>query len=115
MAMNNKVFQWSKHRELWKWLSENPENGKDDWVAWEYNGGTVDSVSCECFACEYIEIFDGTCRDCPLEFPLNHEGEPRCYKGGLWRKWELSEDMEERTRLALAIMDLPLKDGVDWV
>lgn len=112
--MSSKAFQRTLHRQLWKWLSLHPEKDKEDWVGWEWNGGTVDAVSCECFACDYDDMLSMDCSDCPLDFPLNREGKPKCSNGGLWRQWEKAKDPQERTRLALAIMDLPVRDGVVW-
>lgn len=113
--MSSKVFQWSKHRELWKWLSENPELDKEDWDLWEYNGGNVPMCDSDCFACDYnSDRFDVITNECNCDLcPLQWSGNDCTVSE--FKQWNYAKSDEERTRLALAIMDLPLKDGVDWV
>lgn len=108
--MTNKVFQHSLHRELWQWLADNPGKDKDDWPRWERNSGDVPMVFTACFACDVSPSY---CNECPLEWPENYSGEYVCDDtGGLWSQWEYAESPQERTRLAIAIKDLPVKDGV---
>jgi len=103
--MSNKVFQHSLHRELWQWLSDNPEKDKYQWIQWRSNDGTVEDIPGDCFACNY----GNGCRECPLE---HTHVELRCL-GGTYERWEQNEgNPQERTRLALVIRDLPVKDGV---
>lgn len=109
-TMNNKVFQRNRHRQLWQWLADNPEKDKEDWVRWEFNGGDVGNVSSRCFACDYA-CGCGTGKGCPLEWSLGSCIENDESEYDLWRD---SENLQERTRLALLIKELPVRDGVNW-
>lgn len=123
-----KVFNLSAHRRLWKWLAENPTKRKANWPEWIQNGGTVAMVGLECFACSYSDNCHAL-DDCPLIWPLNNQGSSLCTRGGLWDVWDdieleyrhgnlenmCEEDKRERTRLALLIMNLPVKEDVEYV
>jgi len=51
------------HRELWKWLMDNPTKRKWDWPRWESNGGDIPDAYNFCFACHcYL------CDDCPCDW-----------------------------------------------
>lgn len=103
--MDNIVFSRTLHKELWCWLAENQECTKEDWPQWISNGGTVENVVSNCFACEYDKD-NRECDACPIIWSGSN-----CYEGE-FRQWEHSEDPQERTRLALAIADLPVREGV---
>lgn len=105
--MINKVFNRTLHKSLWYWLAENPKCTKDQWPGWISNGWVVERVVQLCFACEYTfdEYFG--CRSCPIEWS---SGKP-CYDAE-YEQWEESVDPQERTRLALVIAELPVREGV---
>ena len=113
--MDNKVFQHSLHRELWQWLADNPGMQKDDWPRWEINGGNVIFAYNDCFACNYastenslVLYRDIDCDSCPLGWTKEY----CCDEGAEFDQWDFTLDPQERTRLALLIKDLPVKDGV---
>jgi len=104
----SKVFKHSLHKELWQWLGDNPEKDKEDWHRWESNGGDVKRASSWCFACEYVlGCING--KRCPLKWSLGS-----CMQSDKseYEQWIYAKTNTERTRLAYAIRDLPVKDGV---
>ena len=107
-------FNHTAHKEMWTWLSENPEKEKDDWPGWEWNGGAYDMDEPEhCFACLYVEEISGakddSCSYCPLKFP-----EPCYCWNSLFRQWgHYNKKLDLRSSLALQIANLPVKEGVE--
>jgi len=103
-----KVFYHSLHIRLWTWLAENPGKEKIDWPEWIANGGAVDDVDGECFACKYRGLDD--CENsCPLDFDIKENG---CL-GYLYRRWMWGcNDYQERSETALQIANLPVRAGV---
>ncbi len=120
------------HRELWGWLAEHPEKNKIDWPRWLFNGGTVHSPSCLCFACEYalqhmmntlspdeyshFMTEDLKCTVCPFVWPDPRgcqfdEGDDMV---GLFEEWaNRFANLEVRKRLAIQIRDLPVREEAD--
>lgn len=90
------------HRELWNWLADNPEKGKEDWPEWKDMG----HIESNCFACEY----SGPCHECLFEWPNGNclEGEEAGVEG-LYLLWATAES-EERVALAIQIRDLPVRE-----
>lgn len=90
-----------RHREMWKWLAENPMKKKADWPGWSKAGYAEN----HCFCCEYVKYFstDG-CKSCPVVW----QDTPACvYENSFYRKWQQATAPEERSRLAALIRDLP--------
>lgn len=97
------------HRELWDWLSKNPDKEKWDWSGWEdYSEIEVRSMQF-CFACAYSK---GGCDECLLEWPgidcCDNEGVDG---EGIFNIWDGSANNAERIRLAEQIRDLPVREG----
>lgn len=96
-----------RHRELWGWLAENPMKDKLDWPGWE----RYDAALNDCFLCEYTSNKFSKCEHCPVWFKENGFDRgtvPYCL-GGLFYRWEVATNLEERKRLAALIRDLPEK------
>ncbi len=97
------------HRELWKWLAENPMKGKADWPGWEkhkcYGEKNNERPNSYCFACEYVMQHNDRARICKL-CPFVWPGKD-CMENGLWEEWRKATAPEERSRLAALIRDLP--------
>jgi len=112
------------HRELWDWLSKNPDKHKGEWPGWEYNGGCNEAAWQDCFCCEFandVTDEDGCvckdCESCPLVWPITGVCcEPEEYDGedeGLFTQWARSDaDSKERTALAEQIRDLPVREDI---
>ena len=77
---------WLCH-ELWHWLSKNPEKDKHEWPRWIFNGGSMEEIKCECFACEFKERTDTCDETCIV--PIFRYADSGCenIKSPYW-KWE---------------------------
>ena len=93
------------HRELWDWLYENPEKGKDDWPRWEFNEGKIKEVENDCFLCE-LAMRDGVviCEKCILS-PIPYK--PVFCLNCLYDRWHNAETNKTRKKYAAIIRDLP--------
>jgi len=106
------------HKELWGWLAENPYADKHDWPKW---GGeeNIDARG-HCFFCEYdyqrsIKNNDeeDSCIYCPAIFKTLEgisTGNVDYCLGGLFKKWILTKNRQERAALAAQIRDLPTRE-----
>lgn len=103
------------HRELWDWLTRNPDKKKMDWPRWKNFG----SMNGYCFFCEWALYQGGTtrsadpyCLNCPAVFTPNGK-KPSSFHGclgGLFNAWDDSQgDLQTRARLAAQIRDIPIK------
>ena len=118
MTSQELTFNHTAHKEMWKWLSENPTALKSKWPGWErYPEGEW-----LCFACEYADYQgeDENCKNCPLIWPYKccyaiYKGE----RGRLYPMWVdalyESNTLERRKELALQIMNLPVKPDVKCI
>ena len=108
-------FNHTAHKELWNWLAENPDKNKEDWPEWSHNGGPIQEVENDCFACD--ALFDGGClggEECCLLWPPNDLGKNFCVFGGLFSQWsDAPLGSQERSSLARQIANLPVKPGVE--
>ena len=106
-------FNHTAHKEMWIWLSENPNAPKVRWPGWSRNGGKYDDQLMDCFACDSCYF---SCHNCPLVWPEDLEEKRECWdEGGLFDNWNISRDCPTRVRLALQIANLPVKDGVETI
>ena len=88
--------------EMWRWLEDNPEKDKKDWLL--NNGYTLFEVDCNCFICEYVEqIKYGDCFKCPLKFLWRNH----CMSlESPYRKWsDAFYNTEDRIKYAKQIAD----------
>lgn len=103
-------FNHTAHKKLWKYLEDNPEMEKEGWPGWEWNGGEYEEILNDCFACSYCGF---NCNKCPLIWPENRDGYGTCINGGIYDKWDMRHDDEERSSLAHQIANLPVREGVE--
>lgn len=104
------VFNHSAHKELWNWLSENPDKEKADWPGWKHNGGQYYSRA-DCFCCDYARpITIPGDYYCPLCTSCN--GTIGWCLDGLYYQWDEAEGAE-RAELARQIRDLPLRKDMN--
>lgn len=102
---------YAAHQELWFWLADNPDEGKEDWPGWgEYtyplNG---------CFPCNYnaeMETRKGKATNhcCPFCF-LDWQT-PCGRTGSLFGKWLHEKNLVVSEVLADLIATVPLKKGL---
>ena len=118
-AMDPSSFNHTAHRDLWLWLSENPECWKADWPGWERHQNLPARL---CFACQYtVDVFRNYgfkrsigCDLCPLEWP----GKRCTFRNstGLYDLWNVSNHLPDvRRKLARDIAELPVKDGIIYI
>lgn len=118
-------FNHAAHVELWDWLAQHPDKGKDDWPGWEESGAIPVFY---CFACKAAERMAQYLKQLPKDSgvgaincatlcPLDWPG-PSCvrdyyYHAGRFREWQLETDLEKRVLLAKNIRDLPVNDNLE--
>lgn len=90
------------HRQLWDWLYKNPVKEKKNWPEWEKNGGTIESVDCDCFACEYDMQYRDDCSLCLF----GNFSNTACLNG-LFSNWDCFKNTKVRKKYAKLIRDLP--------
>lgn len=97
-------------RALWRWLSDNPEKGKEDWPEWEGNGGTVIEDFWSCPLCRYAlnkcsgYVYE-RCKLCLIEWDFK----TCCSNGALFSRWKKTKTLKTRAKLAKQISELPKK------
>lgn len=109
-----KVFNHTGHKSLWDWLSKYPEKNKEDWPGWDYNGGEVEAVFADCFACEYDS--EGECSEvCPLIWPnMENDNFVDCLSD-LFGKYNYEDNLKKRSKIAEKIRDLKVRKGVETI
>lgn len=98
------------HRELWDWLSKNPNEDKEDWPGWKDFDEDKVRANIHCFACAFTG--NNPCRECLLVWPGMDccSGEERGDNRGIYSIWGREANFDERTRFAEQIRDLPVRD-----
>lgn len=74
------------HKELWTWLTKNPDKRKLEWLGFK----EIKPPIAHCFACEEVH---GNCLKCPIGKICNNN----------FDKWTFSTNLKTRSRLALKI------------
>lgn len=109
-----RIFNHTGHKELWDWVSKYPEQDKSNWPGWARNGGTVDEVFADCFACEYDTV--DACSDvCPLIWPDIVKGKAQDCLGSLFGKFSAEYSLKKKSKLAEKIRDLKVREGVKTI
>jgi hypothetical protein len=104
------LHKW--HKEMWIWLSENPDKCKFDWPKWdEVDSAKVVRDNCYCFACFELEITGmKNCKQyCPINWTEGNEDITSCVSyGSLYNDlYSDSVSDEERSERCLKIANLP--------
>ena len=109
------MFNYTGHKKLWLWLSENPDKSKWQWPEWEDNGGEYKESDAECFACDWMN--EKWSDLCPLQFDEQDfcTGTSQECLGGLYWRWFKESDPKQKSKLALKIMNLKPREGVEWI
>lgn len=89
------------HKELWFWLAENPDKGKNSWPGW----GKLPCNAYKCFACAQTETkFGIDCDICPLDWEVEDDGFYCEHDGSIFVAWGSSKhDLEKRSIMAEVI------------
>lgn len=116
--MAGRIFELTKHRELWDWLSKNPDMDKRDWPGWKKYAIRDAWTLNYCFACKAARDqlaswpassayeMEKNCReDCPLQLGCQR-------KKSLYDRWYYAQTRSKRKRLAEKIRDI--EPGADW-
>ena len=111
--MDTPIFEWTKHRQLWNWLANNPGEDK------AYAPQNYTQCFRKCWACHYDYESNSLdeCDACPLIWPSGHCEVSTGLHGRwcqLWVSDRHSADALESVSLARQIRDLPVKPGVKW-
>lgn len=108
--MKEPVFNHTAHKELWDWLSKNPDDGILDWHGWQ-TGRRYDS-----FCCEYVGDlgFNARCEKCPVDCTKQDYIGDDCFNG-LFEKFFHAKTKDDRKKYAEQIRDLPVKEGVKCI
>ncbi len=94
------------HRELWKWLAENPMKRKEGWPGWD----KIEPIRHLCPCCEYVKYDwnSETCKEkCPLEWKRLRDLSDTPCLCSYFKDWERATAPEERSKYAALIRDLP--------
>ena len=105
--MDELIFNYTAHKELWTWLAGNPCKKKMDWPGWKTYGDVSGYL---CFACDYDYEKMDDCKNCPLKWG---NAEETCRK--LYDRWNSNCLIWEATKIALQIANLPVKEGVKTI
>lgn len=105
------LFFYSAHKEYWTWLSKNPDKHKHDWPGWDINGGQYNSNYNFCLACLYAKPDENDCDLCPLIFPTKKCND----ENGLLINYMTAVSNEEKSKYALEIAELKIKEFVEWI
>lgn len=104
MVYSEKEFK-ALHIRIWDWLADNPTCTKDDWPEWIYNGGTINVVLFDCFACQSC---DCVCVSCPCTWDTGldkYESVSPCIDGeyGQYIEAQLADDTMRASAFARII------------
>lgn len=104
------IFSHTLHKEMWQWLSDNPNKNKRDWPRWKHNGGDIEKSVGNCFACKYSIYFGYRCKYCPF----NIDTSKSCLND-LYIEWCFNNNLNEKKELATQIKNFPVKKFVKCV
>lgn len=101
------------HKELWIWLSENPDKFKWYWPKWnEIDPNQLVMDKCYCFACYELSLKKHTnnCEDCPLDWGKDNEGNQIscvCSESLYNKLFSMGISNKERAKRCIKIANLP--------
>jgi hypothetical protein len=107
MKIDMKEYE-DKHRKMWKWLSEHPECGKEDYPKFDKD------IKLYCYACQFV--VDNTrygsldCGNCPIDWST-YVGFVDVHDlpctNSYYDLWYASKNMKDRVCYAKIISELP--------
>lgn len=112
-----KKYCISEHREMWLWLSENPDKEKRDWPGWKYhNDNNFDPTKHQhCFLCGYVSVAyeEESCHACPLDWGISESCEDGIGQSTYYEKYCDAKMHTHRAKYAKIIANLPEKDELN--
>ena len=106
MRMKTKEDYIAKHKELWNWLSENPDKTKEDWPGWKIN----EHMDNNCFLCGYVDmVVGGGCFDCPISWGRTEMCTDDYPKLSYYLLYEGALKLKDKATYAKIIANLPEK------
>jgi hypothetical protein len=92
------------HRELWQWLADHPLKNKYEWPRWSRNGGDIEKIVNNCFACALDPNLG--CEDCPCKWGTQDGELIACDEyPSPYYYWERATIAEHRTKYALQVKE----------
>jgi len=97
--------------DLWLWLALHPEKTKIHWPGWKFNGGYLQEYTALCPCCAYTHNIGKDCTHCPIQWckDKNKWFNPCLADDSPYRKWTLTRNFKNRTKLALKIVELAIE------
>jgi hypothetical protein len=107
--MKTKIFNHTKHQELWQWLADNPGKYKDDYFI-EHRVPEDEIPINDCYACEGA---GSECRNCPLDWDGVDWDNTCSSLGSSYDIWQCSVGLMGKHELivkkaALKVKNMPL-------
>lgn len=102
--------------EMWRWLEENPNQEKDDYLRIILNLNDDNYPRSGCFLCEYVKRLNGTmdCELCPIEWIYKNgskvktdlDNMPCVLNNTIFDGWEDAKTIKTKKKYAGMIADL---------
>lgn len=97
----------AKHREIWNWLSENPDKEKMHWPGWSI----YESVPNNCFLCGYADATaEMSCHNCPIDWRRTEHCMDREPVLSYYLLYDEATTLKDKTKYAEIIASLPEKN-----
>jgi hypothetical protein len=107
--MKTKEYYIKKHREVWKWLAENPDKEKAQWPGWKPG----EHIANDCFLCCYVDkLENNSCKNCPLDWTITKECMDTLPTLSYYFLYEEALSPKLKTEYAKIIANLPEKKEI---
>ncbi len=111
MDYKNKEDAIKVFRELWEWLSENPDKAKHNYPGWAFNGGQYPIASLQCPLCSHHGVkYSDNCvggAPCIIGWPNKNGACSDKHNTGLYDVWLNTRDPLLSSKIAKQIAELP--------
>lgn len=106
----SREYYIAKHREMWTWLSENPDKGKRDWPGWKKQDRREEN---DCFLCGYVATLpNDDCYFCPIDWGITTWCMDEMPNDSYYVLYENAKTNAHRALYAKIIANLPEKDDI---
>ena len=93
-----------RHRQMWRWLAENPGKYKWGWPGWSENGGPYDYGD-GCHYCHLCYFTNCDCSLCPVNWGAGKEFIKCTEDGSMYVNW--MQGLSDASSTAKQIAELP--------